>query len=143
MRSILVQPFIIQVLQLHDRLEYSVEPGARESQMRFLPFHSQEWSTSRQYHVTYYEELGHSWLTQMKDYYATNSQYLTDTFLFKRLGEYTFWTREWDDSSTANNLHNNARLEITTNTVANTTNIEAHATQICVAVARLWLELWL
>ena len=28
----------------------------------------------------------------MNDDYTTNSHYLTYTFLFERLGEYTFWT---------------------------------------------------
>ena len=31
----------------------------------------------------------------MKDDYTTNSYYLAYAFLFKRLGEYTFWTWEW------------------------------------------------
>ena len=32
-------------------------------------------------------------LLRWKDYYTTNSHYLTYTFLFKRLGECTFWTQ--------------------------------------------------
>ena len=43
------------------------------------------------YHITPFEELGFSLLTQMKNNYATNSHYLTYTFLFKRLGKRTFW----------------------------------------------------
>ena len=60
------------------------------------PFHSQERSISnfpcmqshKKYNITHYEELGFSWLTQMKDNYTTNSHNLTNTFLFKRLGEF-------------------------------------------------------
>ena len=43
-------------------------------------------------YTTQYQELGFSSLTQMKDDYTINSHYLTYTFLFKRLGECTFWT---------------------------------------------------
>ena len=49
----------------------------------------------QEYNTTQYEELGFSSLTQMKDDYTTNSRNITYTFLFKRLGEYTFWTWEW------------------------------------------------
>ena len=38
-------------------------------------------------------------LLRLKDYYATNSHYLTHTLLFKRLGECTFWTWAWKGSS--------------------------------------------
>ena len=48
------------------------------------PFHSQGWSISnfscsltRNYNITHFEELGFSSLTQMKDDYTANSQYLT------------------------------------------------------------------
>ena len=46
------------------------------------------------YNIIQYEELGFSFLTQMKDDYTTNSRYFTYTFLFKRLGECTF--RTWE-----------------------------------------------
>ena len=34
-------------------------------------------------------------LLRLKDDYTTNSNYRTHTFLFKRLGECTFWSKEW------------------------------------------------
>ena len=40
--------------------------------------------------ITQYEKLGFSWLTEMKDDYATNFRYLTHTLLLKRLGECSF-----------------------------------------------------
>ena len=49
----------------------------------------------QKYYTTQYEELGFSSLTQMKDDDTTNSHYPTHTFLFRKLGECTFWTWEW------------------------------------------------
>ena len=40
--------------------------------------------------MTPYEELGFSYLTQMKDDYTTNSHYLTYTFLFRKVGRMYF-----------------------------------------------------
>ena len=49
--------------------------------------------THQKYCITQHEELGFSWLTQMKnDYRLANSHYLTDTFFFKSLGECTWLT---------------------------------------------------
>ena len=45
----------------------------------------------QQYYITQYEELGFSSLNQLKVDYTTNSHYLTHyTFLFQRLGEFSF-----------------------------------------------------
>ena len=44
----------------------------------------------KKYCITQYEELGFSWLSQMKDDYTTGSQFLAHIFLFNRLGECTF-----------------------------------------------------
>ena len=45
----------------------------------------------QKYNIPQYGELGFSQFTQMEDDYATNSHYITNTFLFKRLGECTFY----------------------------------------------------
>ena len=45
----------------------------------------------QKYYITQYGQLGYSYLTQMKDDYTTNPQYLTHTFVFKRLGECTLF----------------------------------------------------
>ena len=44
----------------------------------------------QKYHITRYGELGFPWLTQMKDYYTTNSHYLTYTLLFRKAGRTYF-----------------------------------------------------
>ena len=44
----------------------------------------------RKHCITQYEELGFSYPTQMKHDYTSKSHYLTNTFLFIRLGECTF-----------------------------------------------------
>ena len=44
----------------------------------------------QKHYITQYEDLGFSWLTQMKDDCTANSHYHAYTFIFKRLGEYTF-----------------------------------------------------
>ena len=50
--------------------------------------------------------VGRTWLyTQMKDQYTTNFHCLTCTFLFKRLGECTFWTWEWIGWYSAHIVH--------------------------------------
>ena len=59
-------------------------------------FHSQEWSISNfscslTRNIALHSTKSFSYLTQMEDDCATNSHYLTYTFLFKRLGEGTFW----------------------------------------------------
>ena len=54
----------------------------------------------KEYYITQYEvveELGFSYCFphRWKDYQTVNSHYPAYTFLFKRLGECTFWTWEW------------------------------------------------
>ena len=40
--------------------------------------------------MTQYEEIGFSQLSQMKDDYTTNSQYITYTFSFRKVGRMYF-----------------------------------------------------
>ena len=44
--------------------------------------------------ITQYEELGFSYLTQMKGDCTANSHYIIQSLLFRRLGVCTFWTWE-------------------------------------------------
>ena len=41
----------------------------------------------QKYYVTQYEELGCSYLTEMRDDYTTNCHYCTHTFLFRKVGK--------------------------------------------------------
>ena len=49
----------------------------------------------QEYNVAQYEELGLPNFLGWKMITVPISHYLTDIFLFKRLGERTFWTWEW------------------------------------------------
>ena len=50
----------------------------------------------QKFYITQYGERGSIANTQqMKDYYTTNSHYLTYTFLFELFWECNFWTWEW------------------------------------------------
>ena len=63
--------------------------------MSYSIVHSQEWSMSKfflQRHQKPNITQMRDYHTQMEDYYTTNSHYPAYTFLFKRMGECTFWT---------------------------------------------------
>ena len=59
----------------------------------------------QKYYITQYEELAFPWLTQIKDDYTTNSQYLMYTFPLKRLGECPFLIWECLEAIVVTALH--------------------------------------